>query len=334
MGDAMNDETESVEKSGLERRQFIQRAGVGAAVAGGAWAAPSIIGTSVAFAAGSGDLDPDVDPPDPPPVTDQCGTLTWTATANNPGANGTGHLVPFPKTTSNPAVTLNSVTQTLVGGASAPSLNNPAVAAGANFAYQYRNLGVNQRAFQGQGSITSNNPGPPSVGRVGLVFVQNNQNGGNTSFASITNYREVTFTFNTVIQNLKFTIHDLSANTIDGNNTGVDSVGPAWAPSYWQPGTGGPYRDVIGFSRAITVTPGVGGAAFVSNSVNLMGSGTFSNPLRRTTNTSYWNGVSVNHMDVGITMPGPLSSFKMRYATVGGWGTQWISISNMTFGLC
>ncbi len=27
----------------------------------------------------------------------------------------------------------------------------------------------------------------------------------------------MTFTFNTVIQNLKFTIHDLSANTIDGS---------------------------------------------------------------------------------------------------------------------
>lgn len=46
MGDAVNNGVETVE-SGLERRQFIQRAGVGAAVAGGAWVAPSIIGTRI-----------------------------------------------------------------------------------------------------------------------------------------------------------------------------------------------------------------------------------------------------------------------------------------------
>ena len=91
---------------------------------------------------------------------------------------------------------------------------------------------------------------------------------------------------------------------------------------------------MIGFSRAITVTPGAGGSPTVSNNVNLTGSGTFANPLRRTTAGSFWDGLSADHMNVQITMPGPLSSFKMRYATVGGWGTQWISLGNMTFGLC
>jgi hypothetical protein len=323
MTDPMSREiSDGDEVSTLERRQFMRRVGAGAVVAGGVWAAPSILGTSVAFAAGSGE-DPDDDPPDPEPPVDLCGSIAWTATANNPGVNGTAHLVPFPKASSNPSVQLTSVTSTLVG-ANPPSLVNPQLATGTPASFAFRNLGGNSRAFQGQGSITSGGP-------IGLVLVQHNPGGGNTAVGSITNYQQVTFTFNTVIQNLRFTINDLSGNTIDGNNTGTDYLQtPAQVPPNGYL-LSGPYRDAVSFNRAITLTPG--GLGDASNTANLAGTGTFSNPLRRSASAT-WPGTGTNHMNVGITMPGPLSSFTMRYATVGGRGTQWISLSNMTFGLC
>jgi hypothetical protein len=305
--------------TGVDRRQFIQRAGAGAFVAGSAWAAPSVFGTSVAFAAGSGEEDPDIVPPDPDPEVDQCGSIVWTATANNPGVSGTAHLVPFPKVSNNPAVSLTSVVSTLVGP-TPPSIQNPQLATGTPASYQFRNLGANQRAFQGQGSITAG-------GTIGLVLVQHNPGGGNTSPSAVTNYQQVTFTFNTVIQNLRFTIHDLSGNTVDGTNTGTDYI--VAPPTNYL--LSGPYRDSVGFNRAITVTPG--GTGDPSNTTNLAGTGTFSNPLRRSASAT-WPGTGGNHMNVQITMPGPLSTFTMRYATIGGRGTQWISLSNMNFGLC
>lgn len=317
------------ERSRLDRRKFIRRAGVTAAAAGGVWVAPSIVGTSVAFAAGSvgGGGGGDVDPPDPPPIVDQCGTITWpTPTNNNP--TNPGAWVTYPLNSSNPAVKLNSVVGTSVG-ANPPSLINPQVAAGQSSAYGYRNLMSNARAFQGQGTISGD-------GTPGLVVVQNNAGGGNTSLGSIVNYQQVTFTFNTVIQNLRFQINDITANTIDGNNTTADTIGPfvdnpLSANDYAWLGNGA-YRDTVGFNRAITVTGG--------NTTNLAGTGTFSSPLRRTTAADLFIGLNPVYapynvpMDVQITMAGPLSSFTMRYATVGGWGTQWIQLRNFTFGLC
>ena len=312
---AVHEGPEADDASTVERRQFMRQVGAGAVVAGGAWAAPSILRTSVAFAAGSG--DDELEPPDPEPPVDLCGDIVWTPTANNPGPSGTVHLVPFPKASTNPAVQLTSVVSTLVGP-NPPSIINPQLATGTSTSFHFRNLGANARPFQGQGSITSGSP-------VGLVLVQHNPDGGNTSVGSIANYQQVTFTFNTVIRNLRFTIHDLSGSTVDGNNQETDYIlTPAeLAPNGYL--LSGKYRDAVGFNRAITVTPGVLGDA--SNTANLAGTGTFSNPLRRSTANSTWPGTGTNHMNVRVTMPGPLSSFTMRYATVGGRGTQWISIS-------
>jgi len=313
----------SINGSDFDRRKFFRRAGVGAAVVGGAWVAPSIVGSSVAFAAGSfggGEFDP----PDPVPSQDECGTITWPApTDNNPTKPGA--WITYPLQSSNPAVQLTSVVGTLVGP-NPPSTVNPQVTAGQNVAYGYRNLMSNARPFQGQGTIS----GDPTAG---LVIVQNNAAGGNTDTGSIDNYQQVTFTFNTVIQNLRFQINDLSATTIDRTNTVGDTVGPLVdlpVSGNDYPLYGGKYRDTVGFNRAISVTGG--------NTTHLAGTGTFSNPLRRTTNDDWFWGLSMpNHkvpMDVQITMPGPLSSFTMRYATVGGRGTQFIQLRNFTFGLC
>lgn len=311
----------------LDRRRFLRRVGVGGAVAGGAWVAPAIFGTSVAFAAGSGNGGPpETLPPDPDPPIDYCGKITWPATNNNP--TNPASAITYPLNSDNVNVKLNSVTGALVG-ATPPSLINPQVAAGQSGAYGYRNLMGNARPFQGQGTISGN-------AVAGLVLVQNNAGGGNTSFAAIVNYQEVTFTFNTVISNLRFQINDLSATTIDGTNTTVDTIGPfvdnpLSANDYAWLGNGA-YRDSVSFNRAITVSGG--------NTTNLTGTGTFSNPLRRTTAADYFIGLNPVYapynvpMDVQITMPGPLSSFKMRYATVGGRGTQWIQLRDFFFGNC
>lgn len=122
MGDAVNNGVETVE-SGLERRQFIQRAGVGAAVAGGAWVAPSIIGTSVAFAAGS-NTEPTV-PPTTDPANLLCGVIDWPeASVNNPA--NVGSNITFPITSTG----TSGVSLLSVNGSTARPL--PAVVAGTN----------------------------------------------------------------------------------------------------------------------------------------------------------------------------------------------------------
>ncbi|WP_020378597.1 twin-arginine translocation signal domain-containing protein [Candidatus Microthrix parvicella] len=307
----------------VDRRKFIQRAGVGAAAAGAAWAGPAILGQNAAFAAGSdgggGGGPIETIPPDPDPDDIYCGTIVWPTTNNNPNSPASRITYPL-KSTDEPLVQLDSVVGQQVGP-TPPSLINPQVTAGAGANYGYRNLLPNPRAFQGQGTISGCNV-------PGLVLVQNNAGGGNTSAASIANYQEVTFTFNTVITDLRFNINDLTANTEDGANTTGDTV-DASAP--YTP-RNGIYRDAVSFNRSISVTGG--------NQTNLTGSGTFSNPLRRTTDQDYFIGLNAVYapnnvpLDVEVTMPGPLKSFTMRYATVGGRGTQWVQLGTFSFGDC
>lgn len=321
------DAADSDGESGLDRRRFIGRVGAGTAIVGGAWVAPSIIGTSVAFAEGSaGGGDDGLLPPDGEPDVIYCGTMTWPkATDNNPSKPAA--WLNYPLASDDPNVSLVSVTNALVGP-NPPITVNPQVAAGAGANFGYRHLMANARPWQGQGLIS----GVPDVaGNIGLVIVQNNVGGGNTSFGSIANYQEVTFTFSTVIKNLRFTIRDLSANTIDGNNTSapvvdIENLGPptgGWVSN-------GAHRDAVSFNRPISVTGG--------NTTNLTGTGTHSNPLRRTTKDDWFSGISSVYapfnvpMDVEILMPGPLMTFTLRYATVGGQGNQYIQLSNFEFG--
>lgn len=244
----------------------------------------------------------------------------WAGPATNNNPTAPSSLITYPRPSDNPNVELTSVVGQLIGTVP-PSLVNPQVTAGQATSYGYRNLMGNTRAFQGQGTISGS-------AVPGLVLVQNNAGGGNTSTSSIANYQQVTFTFNTVITNLRFQLNDLTANTADGANTVGDSVG---APSTYYL-SNGKYRGAVSFNRAISVTGG--------NQTNLAGTGTFSNPLRRTTAADFFVGLNVLYapynvpMDVEVTMPGPLSSFTMRYATVGDRGTQWLQLGNFSFGVC
>lgn len=316
---------------GLDRRRFIRHVGVGAAVAGGAWVTPAIVGSSVAFAEGSDDGGPPVDP-----GSLLCGSIVWPApTDNNPSK--VGAWITYPITSvEEPTVSLDSVngtqakpTPATLVGPNPPSVVSPMIQAkidagntpGNAAAFGYRNLMSNARPHQSAGTVSGS-----SV--PGLLVVQNNEGGGNTSISSIDNYQQVTFTLSQPVYNLRFTIRDLSANTIDGSSTTKDVYNPSTGDltSY------GAYRDMVGFSVPVSVTGG--------NTTNLAGTGTFADPFRRTTADDWFWGLNPVYaprnvpMDVNVAIAGPVSSFTLRYATVGGWGTQWIQLTNFEFGTC
>ncbi len=339
------DVDESEAEAGVDRRKFIQRAGIGAAAAGGAWVAPSILGSSVAFAQGS------VGGPTIPPTTAStttttdpanliCGTIDWpeAGVSNNPSNVASNITFPVvvtpPPTTPVSLLSVNGSTArplpTVFAGANPPSANYPlavlqggAIGANGNF----KNLRANRSATSTSGSLV-----PLTSSSFGFIIAQNNAGGGNTSFSSITNYQAVTFTLSTAVYNLRFQVADFTANTLDPNNTVEDLPAPGTvfpAPtgspnSYGWSGGFGAHRDALGFDVPVLLTNATGGVGTVD------GNGSFTNPFRRNVVVASAGSDS----RIYITIPGPVSEFTLRYATVGGRGSQWIGLTNLEFGNC
>lgn len=320
---------------GLDRRRFIRHVGVGAAVAGGAWVAPAIVGSSVAFAEGSDGGGPPVDP-----GSLLCGVINWPEAASNNPSNIASNIT-FPVVaTGEPTVSLVSVNGStarplpaVLAGTNPPSTHYPLAVSqggptGAN--NDFKTLRVNRSATGTSGSLI-----PLTSSVQGFIMAQNNANGGNTSFSSITNYQQVTFTLSTAVYNLRFQIADFTATTLDANDTTVDTDNGGPFPAVVSPpspsnyGFGGAtpfgrHRDTVGFDVPVLLTGAAGGIGQID------GSGTYTDPFRRnvltpTPSTDY---------RIYLTIPGPVSEFTIRYATVGGWGSQWIGLTNMEFGTC
>jgi hypothetical protein len=99
----------------VDRRRFLRYSGAASAVAGGAWAAPSVRGTSTAFAAGS---------------CQHNGALTWssvTGGTHEPNKNGTTTFtVQVPGTGGGPTAHV-LVTVTAVGAPGTGNGNNGGV---------------------------------------------------------------------------------------------------------------------------------------------------------------------------------------------------------------
>lgn len=326
------------DESDLDRRKFIQRAGVGAAVVGGAWAAPSIIGSNVAFAQGSGGGTPSTAPPTTDPANLICGILDWPESVNNNPSGITSNPT-FPIPSDNSEVSLLSVNGStarpipaVLAGPNPPSTDYPLAvlqggAIGAN--NNFKTLRVNRTATGTSGSLS-----PFTSGVQGFIIAQNNAGGGNTSFSNIVNYQAVTFTLSTAVYNLRFQVADFTANTLDENNTVTDTVAagtvfpaPTGSPASYGFGGSAPFgahRDTLGFSVPVLLTGAVGGVSTVD------GAGTFGNPFRR---NQIFAAAGADSR-IYITIPGPVSEFTLRYATVGGRGSQWIGLTNWEFGNC
>lgn len=284
--------------SGLDRRRFIARAGLGTAIAGASWIAPSVVGTSVAFAQGSDGDDGGGDDGggtttsttiEPGLWQYECSYFPWPQdVGGDPTGPGVRAFYPIASSLV-PDAELTSVTSSVVG------LNPPSVhrAGYSNTSSDYRNLMSHTVPYDGAAAL----PGPNR----GLILVQDNAGGGNTSESSIGNYQEVTVTFNQLLKNVIFWVYGFSASTVDGNDQSTSA-----------------HRDTLGFDRAVTKVDG---------GVPLTGAGTFGDPLR------------LNHLAPSswatrfqVQVPGPLQSFTMRYATVGGTGEQKIKLDHFSFG--
>lgn len=290
--------------SGLDRRRFIARAGIGTAVAGGSWIAPTVLGTNVAFAQGSdgddgGDDGGDEEEtttttsqPDPVMTQFECSYFPWPQDGSgDPTTTGVRDFYPVPSHLA-PAAQLTSVTSTVVGP-NPPSVHR---AGHQNSSSDYRNLMSHSAPYDGATDI----PG----GSRGLILVQDNAGGGNTAVSSVVNYQEVTVAFNRPLPHVAFWVYGFSASTVDESD--VSST----------------YRDTLGFDRTTVKVDGPGAV--------LTGSGSFGNPFRL-------DNVTVPSVNGGFQVKvfGPLQSFTMRYATVGGSGEQAIKLGDFSFGtLC
>lgn len=346
MDDRIDHDVEGPDSDGsdFDRRKFMQRAGIGAAAVGGAWVAPSVLGTNVAFAQGSAG-GPTTIPPSTTTTTDPanliCGTIDWPEAGNNNPSNVASNIT-FPVVaTGSPVVPVSLLSvngstarpiPAVMAGPNPPSANYPLAvlqggAIGAN--NNFKSLRANRTATGTSGSLN-----PLTTGVQGFIIAQSNEGGGNTSFSSITNYQEVTFTLSTAVYNLRFQVADFTATTLDPNNIVSDTVAPGTtfpAPTgsgsaYGFGGSSpfGQHRDTLGFNVPVLLTNAAGGVGQID------GAGTYTNPFRRNVITPTAGG----DYRIYVTIPGPVTTFTLRYATVGGRGSQWIGLTNMEFGNC
>lgn len=164
----------SAHDPGLDRRKFIQKVGVGTAVAGGAWVAPTILGSSVAFAQGSAG-GPTTVPTTTDPANLLCGTIDWPeAVSNNPSSVASNITFPVVATGA-PTVSLVSVNGStarplpaVLAGTNQPSTNYPLAVAqggatGAN--NNFKTLRVNRTATGTSGSLN-----PLTTGVQGFII--------------------------------------------------------------------------------------------------------------------------------------------------------------------
>lgn len=287
------------------RRTVLQLGGAAAAGAVAVIALPSI----AAAASHATTLPPATTVPDPNP----CVLFDWGPRSSAPlSAGGTGNNSNVQPGTDSTNTVVNHVTATdAVVGSSPPVIN------GTWGGSAYRNFWVHNTAVSGYGTVSGYGDGATQAG---LILIQNNSgaSGGtpNPVVSNITNYQEVTFTFDSPVTSLTFTVYDLSANAVVGASNG--------------------YMDAVGFSAAPTVVGDTGSGRTVGG--QLVGSGTFADPFRRVLTTDNYWGADPNDpdhnipLDVTVRFTGPLTELKMRYSSIAGPAMQFIKIGDMQAG--
>ena len=290
-----------VTADGWTRRRALQLGGAAAAASVAAIALPNI---AAAASHTGGDTSTTTTTVDPNP----CVLFDWGPRSSAPlSAAGTGNNsnvqagIPGPNTL--------TATDAVVG-------STPPVINGTWGGSPYRNFWVHNTAVSGYGTVSGFGDGATQAG---LILIQDNSNaaGGtpNPNVSNITNYQEATFTFASPVTSLTFRVYDLSASGLEGTANG--------------------YMDAVGFSATPTVVFDSGSTRSVPS--QLVGTGTFSDPLRRAAADTYWGADPSNPdnnipLDVTLRFAGPLTSLTMRYSSIAGPAMQFIKIGDMQSG--
>ncbi len=279
----------------VDRREFLQKTGVATAAAGAVWAAPSVLGSTTAFAAGS-TTDPTT--PTVPVDTTPCLLFDWGGRSSAPiSAAGTGNNSNVQ--TADDGVTTVAVTSALVG-AVPPTTNG-------TFGGQvYRNMWVHNTPVSGYGTVS----GYSDPSEAGLMLIQNNSGGGNADAASVTNYQEVTFAFSAPVTSLTFTIYDLTKFSGYTDLIGFDATPIVIADTAASRPGGASLEGTGSFGDPLR---------------RKLTTDYFISPSDVTYNT---------RLDLTVRFTGSLSSLKMRYASGTTKGMQFIKIGDMQTGGC